>query len=72
MKMQGENGGLCYLGSGVEVIEANGGSTDSYTYSEYQWNNDPMIRATWSTYMENPPKTFEEFNNWIIETMPEY
>jgi hypothetical protein len=40
IKMQGENGGLCYIGSGVEVIEQNGGSVDAYTYSEYMWNND--------------------------------
>jgi len=41
LKMQGETGGLCYLGSGVDVIEANGGKTDSYTYSKAMWDNDP-------------------------------
>jgi len=41
LKMQGETGGLCYLGSGVEVIEQNGGRVSSYDYSKYMWDNDP-------------------------------
>lgn len=74
LKMQGETGGLCYLGSGVDVIEANGGKTDSYTYSKAMWDNDPQIRATWGAYMgeeqgENP--SFDDFNAWLKKAMPD-
>jgi len=60
------------MGSGVEIIEANGGITDSYTYTKYIWENDPMIRATWGAYTgDSKVESFEDFNNWLIENMPE-
>jgi len=71
--MQGEDGGLCYQGSGVDVVEMNGGRVDSYTYSEYMWDNDPMVRTTWGAYMEGSTgnESFEDFNNWLKEVMPD-
>jgi hypothetical protein len=72
LKMQGEDGGLCYLGSGVDVVEMNGGKIDSYSYSKYMWENTPYLRATWSAYFgEEMFESFDAFNEHLMKVMPD-
>lgn len=46
-EMQSGELGLCAMGSGVEAVEKLGPQVNTFDYSRYMWDSDPMVRATW-------------------------
>ena len=69
---QPKDGGYCTMGSGVEAYESQKGKIDTLSFSRYQFDNDPMVRATWGSYKKGGFKSFDELNEWLREKMPEY
>jgi hypothetical protein len=61
-EMLNGNDSYCMLGSGVESMEMNNGSVSVYDFTKYQFDNDPVLRATYESAMPGTPNTFEEFN----------
>lgn len=60
------------MGSGVDAMKEFGSKVSVYDYSRYVWDNDPMVRATWSQGAKGEKfDSFDDFNNWLKEASPE-